>query len=64
MATIEIYKDKRGEFRWRATFRGRILADSGEGYKRRASVRIALKRVLGHDYTIHYRVKDMTRPRP
>jgi uncharacterized protein YegP (UPF0339 family) len=64
MATIEIYKDKRGEFRWRATFRGRTLADSGEGYKRRATVHGALRRVFGYDYTVYYRVKDMTRPRP
>lgn len=61
MVTIEIYTDKRGEFRWRATFRGRTLADSGEGYKQRVTVRAALKRVFGHDYVIHYRVKDTTR---
>jgi uncharacterized protein YegP (UPF0339 family) len=30
-----IYKDKIGEYRWRIVSRnGKILADSGEGYKR------------------------------
>jgi uncharacterized protein YegP (UPF0339 family) len=32
---VEIYKDLKGEFRWRIKARnGKILADSGEGYKR------------------------------
>lgn len=34
-ATFTIYKDKKGEFRWRLkTKNGRIVAESGEGYKR------------------------------
>lgn len=33
----EIYKDKRGEFRWRVrAANGRIVADSSEGYVNRA----------------------------
>ena len=33
---IEVYKDKKGEWRWRVRARnGRVLADSGEGYKRK-----------------------------
>lgn len=36
---IEIYLDKRKEWRWRARHRnGRILAESGEGYKTRAGL--------------------------
>lgn len=36
MAKVEIYKDRAGEYRWRARARnGRIVADSGEGYGRR-----------------------------
>ena len=31
-----IYKDRRGEWRWRAKRSGRIIADSGEGYKRKS----------------------------
>lgn len=34
MAEFEIYKDKKGEFRWRLQASGshKIIADSGEGY--------------------------------
>ena len=32
-ATFELYKDKKGEFRWRLRHEnGNIIADSGEGY--------------------------------
>lgn len=35
-----IYKDKKKEFRWRLLHRnGKIIADSGEGYKRKSAVR-------------------------
>lgn len=34
--TFTVYRDKRKEWRWRLTAsNGRILADSGEGYKRK-----------------------------
>jgi uncharacterized protein YegP (UPF0339 family) len=34
---IVYYQDKRGEWRWRARAKnGRIVAESGEGYKRRS----------------------------
>jgi len=34
---VVIYKDRKGEWRWRAIARnGRIIADCGEGYKRKA----------------------------
>ncbi len=40
----EIYKDKAGEWRWRLKARnGRIVANSGEGYKRKSS---ALKMIM------------------
>ena len=43
---LEIYRDGRGEWRWRLlASNGRILADSGEGYRRRASARYAAGRV-------------------
>lgn len=36
-AKIEVYRDAAGEFRWRARdTNGRIVAESGEGYERRA----------------------------
>ena len=34
---IEVYKDEAKEWRWRCKNKGRIKADSGEGYKRKAS---------------------------
>jgi uncharacterized protein YegP (UPF0339 family) len=37
---VEFYRDKRGEHRWRAIARnGKVLADSGEGYKRIAGAK-------------------------
>lgn len=38
MLKFEIYRDSAGEFRWRLVGRSnRILADSGEGYKRKGA---------------------------
>ena len=42
MTTIEIYRDRKREWRWRAKRKGRIVADGGESYKRMASVYKAL----------------------
>jgi len=43
---LEIYRDARREWRWRLkASNGRIVADSGEGYRRRASVYEAVGRV-------------------
>lgn len=40
---IEIYKDKKNEFRWRLlSSNGRTVADSGEGYTRRDNLNRAL----------------------
>ena len=45
-AKLQIYRDARREWRWRLrASNGRIVADSGEGYRRRASVYEAVKRV-------------------
>ena len=45
-AKLEIYRDGRREWRWRLrASNGRIVADSGEGYCRRMSVRKAVERV-------------------
>lgn len=36
---IEVYRDKKKEWRWRAVHRnGKIIAASSEGYKRKAGV--------------------------
>ena len=45
-AKLQIYRDANREWRWRLrASNGRILADSGEGYRRRASARHAAARV-------------------
>jgi uncharacterized protein YegP (UPF0339 family) len=37
---VKFYKDKKGEWRWRAfAANGNIVADCGEGYKRRADAK-------------------------
>lgn len=44
---LAVYQDRRGLWRWRLTARnGRIVADGGEGYRRRADLDRALKRVI------------------
>lgn len=37
-AKLVPYKDKKGEWRWRVTRKGRILDAAPEGYKRRATM--------------------------
>jgi len=45
-AKLEIYRDAKRGWRWRLrASNGRIVADSGEGYRRRAAVYEAVKRV-------------------
>lgn len=42
-----IYKDKKGEFRWRLqASNGRIIADSGEGYTRKRNCRNAVESMI------------------
>ena len=55
--TFQIYRDKSGQFRWRAIHRnGRILADSGEAYTRRRRCETAAagfsSRIQDGDFTI------------
>jgi len=50
---VEIYRDARDEWRWRLRHRnGRILADSGEGYKRRSACVRAWSRIFAY-ITVH-----------
>lgn len=44
---FQIYEDRRGEWRWRLRARnGKIMATSGEGYKRKAACEKALNKVV------------------
>jgi uncharacterized protein YegP (UPF0339 family) len=46
--TYSYYKDARGEWRWNLkAANGRILADSGEGYKRERECKADIDRVKG-----------------
>ncbi len=46
MYTFHVYQDKKGEHRWRLKSKnGRVVADSGEGYKTRAGVERAIERM-------------------
>jgi len=48
-AAFEIYEDRGEEYRWRLRARnGETVADSGEGYTRRAEARAAVDRVKRH----------------
>jgi uncharacterized protein YegP (UPF0339 family) len=43
---FEIYKDKKGEFRWRLVSKNKeIVATGGEGYTSKASVKSAVKKL-------------------
>jgi len=46
MTTFQLQKDKRGQTYWHATRKGRIVADSGEGYSRPSKCRKSLKAFL------------------
>lgn len=43
--SIEYYKDKRDEWRWRFKSNGKIMADSGEGYSTKNACLKAIKTV-------------------
>jgi len=47
MLIFKLYKDRRGEWRWRLLSRnGRIVATSGEGYKRRGAALKMIRWIL------------------
>lgn len=43
---IQIYKDGSDEFRWRIVSKGKTVADSGEGYKRKATLKKSLESLI------------------
>jgi uncharacterized protein YegP (UPF0339 family) len=58
---FEIYQDKAKEFRWRLkASNGRIIAESGEGYKRKAT----LMKILSNRWDNFYlpEIIDKTKP--
>jgi uncharacterized protein YegP (UPF0339 family) len=60
MKTIfSLYQDKKKEWRWRAERAGRIVADSGEGYKRRATCRRSMIRFIKSLVAEQYDYRDV-----
>lgn len=47
-ARVEIYQDRRKEWRWRFVVNGRIMADSGEGYAREVGAHRAWEHFCRH----------------
>lgn len=41
-----LYRDKKKEWRWRLKSKGRIIADSGEGYRRRGVCLRMVERIV------------------
>jgi len=54
---IEIYQDKNREWRWRALRSGRIVAESGEAYKRRATMMRSLQNFIASLQAFKYVIK-------
>jgi uncharacterized protein len=54
--TFYIYKDRQGEWRWRLVSpNGRIIADSGQGYKYRRAMMATINRIrlLAHSAEVN-----------
>lgn len=43
--TVELYRDRAGDWRWRVMERGRVIAESGEGYERPGRMMLTLRRI-------------------
>lgn len=60
---IELFEDRKGEFRWRLVSAQKIIATSGEGYVRKAGAKQAIKSVtkaFTGDVTLRIPVVDLT----
>jgi uncharacterized protein YegP (UPF0339 family) len=64
MITVEVYRDRRGEHRWRARHQnGNILADSAEGYQRPSRALQAATRFMDYGVLGRFRIVKTSRPR-
>lgn len=41
-----LYKDRKKEWRWRLIKNGRIIGDSGEGYKRKGACKKMIEKII------------------
>lgn len=44
---VTFFKDSKGKFRWQFTGNGKVMADSGEGYRDTWNAKRALERLVG-----------------
>lgn len=55
---FQVYRDKAGEWRWRLRAKnGRIVADSGEGYKRKTTMLKTLTNIIDIISTEGYKLE-------
>lgn len=47
---LEVYKDRKKEWRWHIKRCGRIIAESGEGYKRKGTMMRVFHRMIENIY--------------
>lgn len=47
---LEVYKDRKKEWRWHIKRCGRIIAESGEGYKRKGTMMRVFNRMIEKFY--------------
>ena len=63
VSKFQIYKDRKGEYRWRLRARnGEIIADSNEGYSRKASCKHGID--LVREQAASAAVEDQTEEAP
>lgn len=57
---FQIYLDSNPEYRWRLRARnGKIIADSGEGYKKKKSCKNAIWKIIG--ISLYTPIEDKTK---
>jgi len=57
-----LYKDKKGEFRWRLSAgNGQVIADSGEGYTRKANCQRMVGKFVTAFGSNDFRITDETK---
>ncbi len=55
---VTIYEDTEDQWRWQVKSKGgKILADSGQGYSRKADCILGLEKVTYGDYERHYQAR-------
>lgn len=53
---VELYQDKKNEWRWRMRRAGRIVADSAEGYKRKQACSRSVSKLIGSFIEVKFEI--------